>query len=119
MSSQPDDKNLDSISLEGAAPAETPDVQTSQGLKDYDEERITVITAGLRQDIEERKKYAHRAFCLVIVWLVVIGIILALQGFHILGFYLTSGVIQVLIGSTTGSIVGIFLIVTRYLFPRR
>ncbi|HKV47685.1 MAG TPA: hypothetical protein VJN69_06300 [Candidatus Acidoferrales bacterium] len=101
------------------APAKTPDPKTSQEEIDLDNQRKKTIISGLQQDIDERKEYAGRAFWLVVVWLVVIGIILFLEGFRWHSFDLTSGVLQVLIGSTTGSIVGIFLILTHYLFPRR
>jgi hypothetical protein len=82
-------------------------------------EKSRTELAGTQQDIAERKKYAGRTYWLVVVWLAMIGLIVLCQGFTLLGFGLTSGVLITLIGSTTGSVVGIFLIVTRYLFPRR
>jgi hypothetical protein len=95
----------------------TADSKTLLEGKDLEIQAKAALIRGAEQDIDERKKYAHRAFCLVVAWLVVIGIILLLQGFHADGFELSGGVLEILIGSTTGSIVGIFLIVTRYLFP--
>lgn len=74
---------------------------------------------NLDQDRDERKKYASRVFLLVVVWLVAIGMILVLQGFGIGKFDLSDNVLLMLIGTTTGSVVGIFLIVANYLFPRR
>jgi len=75
--------------------------------------------SGVQQDINERKKYAGRSFWLVTIWLALIGVIVSLQGFKVCGFELPTSVLLTLIGSTTGSVLGIFLIVSRYLFPRR
>lgn len=74
---------------------------------------------NLDQDRDERKKYASRVFWLVVIWLAAIGMILMLQGFGIGKFDLSDSVLLMLIGTTTGSVVGIFLIVANYLFPRR
>jgi hypothetical protein len=111
----PQQLGLDAI----AAPQDSshsPDKSTQLETVSSEIDRLEIENDGLKQNISERKKYAHRAFCLVISWLVTIGIILILQGFHLKGFDLTSGVLQILIGSTTTGVVGIFLIVTRYLF---
>jgi hypothetical protein len=82
-------------------------------------ERQRTEISGFQQDIAERKLYAGRCFWLVAIWLALIGLIIFLQGFGIGNFALPTSVLITLIGSTTGSVVGIFLIVTRYLFPRR
>jgi hypothetical protein len=55
----------------------------------------------------------------VAAWLFVIGVVIMFQGFRLWGFGLEPEVIMALIGGTTTGIVGIFLIVSRYLFPRR
>jgi hypothetical protein len=73
---------------------------------------------SLKQDIDERKKYAHRIFCLMCSWLGVAFLILILNGFqHLTSFYLTQPVLLALIGGTTADVLGIFYIVTHYLFP--
>jgi len=96
-----------------------PDLKTAAEEQDLERQHQLAQLEGIRQDIEERKKYAGRSFWLVVIWLLLIGVFVFFQGFKVGGFELTSGVLITLIGSTTGSIVGIFLIVTRYLFPRR
>jgi len=73
----------------------------------------------LTQDRVERKTYANRIFYLVTAWLAVILVILLLQGFKSYGFNLDNSVLITLIGTTTGSIVAIFILVTKYLFPYR
>lgn len=91
-----------------------------------EQERRALDNAKRRAEIEnldqvrdERKKYASRVYWLVVVWLAVIGFILVLQGFGFREFNLSDNVVLMLIGTTTGSVVGIFLIVANYLFPRR
>ncbi len=84
-------------------------------------DRLRAEVGTLEQDREERKKYAHRVFCLVVGWLATIGVIVGLQGFKTswYSFELPTSVLITLIGSTTASVVGIFLIVATYLFPKR
>ena len=72
------------------------------------------------QDRSERKTYAGRIFRLLIGWLCVVASILFLRGFFKFTFFnLSDAVLMTLIGSTTASVVGIFIIVTKYLFPKR
>jgi len=73
----------------------------------------------LEQDREERKKYAGRSFGLVCGWLLVLGLLMGLQGFRVCGFLLSDSVLIALVTSTTASIVAIFVLVTKYLFPQR
>jgi hypothetical protein len=54
-----------------------------------------------------------------VVWLAAIAVVVFLQGFKLSGFSLDAGIVEALIGGTTTGVVGLFLIVTRYLFPRR
>src|SRR5882672_1868177 len=79
---------------------------------------LEIENVGLRQNIEERKKYAHRIFVMICVWLVSVFLILILEGFgSALGFNLPERVVLAVVGSTTLNVVGIFYIVTKYLFP--
>lgn len=59
---------------------------------------------------------------MVVVWLVAIGAFVFLQGVGKVGpleFNLSIGVMLMLIGTTTISVIGIFIIVANYLFPKR
>ena len=82
------------------------------------EKRVRI--RGVVQDISERKIYAKRVFVLVAVWLAGISIILLAQGFLSPWglFNLSENVLLAVIGGTTVNVVGIFLIVARYLFPK-
>ncbi|HLK12367.1 MAG TPA: hypothetical protein VKW76_13395 [Candidatus Binatia bacterium] len=83
---------------------------------------------GLRQarhELAERTKYAGRLFNLILWWLVGIGGIILLQGFHRLPFWphirfrLSDPALLALIGGTTLNVLGIFVVVVNYLFPKR
>jgi len=80
---------------------------------------------GENQNIEERKKYAHRTFCLISGWLSCVFLLLLLQGFGgIPGvarfrFALDKTIIITVVGTTTASVLGIFIVVMHYLFPAK
>jgi len=95
-------------------------------------DKLTEEIRSLRQDIDERKKYADKSFKLVCHWISGVFVILLLQGFlsekvpliihnHslALSFKLPEGVLLAVVGGTTVSIIGIFLVVANYLFPKR
>lgn len=69
------------------------------------------------QDREERKKYAYRTFIFLSSFTAVVLIITIAAGFsEKLGFKLDNTVLISLITSSLASIVGIFILVMRYLF---
>lgn len=82
----------------------------------------------LQQDREERKKYADKIFRLILAWLAVITILLFFQGCFNpeLGcpdsqpcFFLSDAVLIAAITSTTASVVALFVLVAKYLYPKR
>ena len=98
-------------------PQPSPTVQKFTALEEH---FYRVHAAGLQQDIQERKKYAHRIFCLICSWLSAIFLLLILQGFGPHSrFKLSDSIVLAAIGSTTVNVLGIFYIVTHYLFPQR
>jgi hypothetical protein len=67
--------------------------------------------------VKERKSYAHKIYCLVVGWLAAVGALLLFSGWNAGGFFLDSKVLLALIGGTTINVLGIFAIVTKFLFP--
>jgi hypothetical protein len=99
-----------------------PDPNTQLEKQSLEVSQLKAQLRGLSQDIDERKKYAHRIFCLICLWLLSIFTILLLDGFgHFFGlsFSLPQGVLLAAIGSTTLNLLGIFYIVAHYLFPKK
>ena len=65
-----------------------------------------------------REKYSNRLFWLLAIWLLAIACATVFQGFESIRFELPEIAFAILIGSTTVSVVGLFAVVARYLFPR-
>jgi|SRR5882724_1509803 len=92
---------------------------------------------GLKQDIKAREKYARHIFRLILGWLIAMFLLLLLQGFlsdrqivlffglghsqwHTnIHFRLSDAVLLATIGGTTANVLGLFIFVVQYLFPRR
>ncbi len=69
------------------------------------------------QDRVERKKYAYRTFIFLSVFTSFVLLIIIGAGFtDVINFKLSEGVLIALITSSLASIVGIFILVMRYLF---
>jgi uncharacterized membrane-anchored protein len=112
---------IHSITEPGEPPPDSPD-EFSQLEEDYTARREeTARIKQLEQNIEERKKYANRIFCLVCYWLVFVGVLVLLNGvqgcFTWIPFRLSDAVLIALITTTTINVIGVFLFVVRYLFP--
>ena len=73
----------------------------------------------LRQDRGQRKLFSLLIFGLISLWLTAVLIIVSFDGASAETFNLSKTVLTTLIGSTTGSVLGLFLVVARYLFPKR
>ncbi len=87
-------------------------------LSKYERAFFSAQTEGLRQDIQERKKYASRIFVLCGIWIAAVFLLLTAQGLsRWTSFNLPQPVLLAAIGSTTANIIAVFLIVARYLFP--
>jgi hypothetical protein len=93
-----------------------PDRASKSEVDEYDREAKHLRNVGLGQDIRARKKYAFRIFLLVAGWITAVLAILLLQGFGFHGFHLSDNVILAAIGSTTANIIGVLVIVIKYLF---
>jgi len=96
-----------------------------------------LINIGLEADIEARKTYANRIYRLIFGWLIAILVVLLLHGFlaknettltfsiwhygftKTVHFELSDPVLLALIGGTTASVLGLFVIVANYFFPKR
>jgi hypothetical protein len=98
--------SLDNVS-EPSAPASQPDPKVTEELLDLEQQQRKAAIRGLVQDIEGRKRYANRVFCLVVGWLTATGAMLLAQGFKLGGFLLADTVTA--ISTTTASVVGILV----------
>ncbi len=115
--------SLDAIT-DGAA-SDTPDAITLAEEQIYAAEQRAIELAlktaevdGLKLDLKQRKEYANKIFYLIVVWLIVLLGVLLLQGFGKTddGFSLSDSVLLAFIGGTTVNVLGIFVIVAKYIF---
>ena len=91
---------------------------------DLDTQRMVSEIEDAIQNREERKRYARLAYRLAVGWLAAIVIMVVLQGFGFeqslnWSFNLSDGVLITFIGTNTASVIGVLVVVVRYLFPRR
>ncbi len=116
-----DDIDLDAIDepLEDEEESEEPRDYAGEEATALDHEQKKLKLAQFKQDIDERKIYAHRIFKLVVGWLGFVGIMLWFNGFSRFNFHLSNNVLIALITTSTASVIGIFIIVAKYLFPNR
>ena len=126
------DHRVDAKLDTGAAPGEDHDakqeIDEAKGRAEL--EKLRLENQGLRDDNAARKKYADRIFVFIAIWLFLVLLIVIVQGFS--GqegsassfedrslFDLDSKVILMLLGTTTANVVGLFIVVARYLFPEK
>jgi hypothetical protein len=108
-----------SLSIENIVAPQLPEPSSIvKNFTELEEHFYRVHAAGLAQDIQERKKYAHRIFCLICSWIGAVFLLIVACGIGY-RFSLPSSVLLAVIGSTTLNVLGIFYIVTHYLFPKR
>jgi hypothetical protein len=101
-----------------ANPTEIPSALSNLEIMDY-ERWITVVGKSL--DIQQRKEYASKTFRLVCWWLGGLFLLLFLNGFKFswLMFQLSDTILLAIISGTTVNILGIYIVVINYLFPKR
>lgn len=99
-------------------PSKEPDEKSKQEVNELDAESKRLDLEGKRQDIEARKEYANKIFILISLWLAcMIGVVLfAGFGNKCEWFKMSDAVLIALITTTTGSVVGLFVVVANYLF---
>ncbi len=100
---------------------DTPDEKTTEedrSLKAEAARAKKLTNDGHELDLKQRKEYANKIFYLIVVWLIVLLVILLLQGFGKTndGFSLSDSVLLAFIGGTTVNVLGIFVIVAKYIF---
>ena len=64
-----------------------------------------------------RLVYAGRIFWLVCAWLVLVAIAVFMSGFDLWGFKLSDKVLIAFIITTTINVVGLFIVVAKWMFP--
>lgn len=110
---------LESITAsEVEAASSKPDALSRRERLDLEYERGVAQLENYKEEIKQRRKYARRIFILTCLWVTAIYGLILLQGFAYKGFHVSDSVLLAAIGTTTANIIGVFLIVAKYLFTR-
>ena len=64
-----------------------------------------------------RKEYVEKLFMLISVWLGFVVVLVFLVGYHCFDFNLSDRVLIALITSTTATVLGLFAVVAKWLYP--
>jgi lipopolysaccharide export LptBFGC system permease protein LptF len=91
---------------------------------DLKEQQLDFQVENLRQELKETKDthdlrlgYSSRIFWLVCCWLVCVAASVFMSGFNFHGFSLSDNVLIAFITSTTVNVVGLFVVVAKWMFP--
>jgi hypothetical protein len=103
------DREIINEALEGAIPL--------TGLDPHDHKALVGVDHW--QDIQLKKTYAKWLLILVAFQLLVTDTAFIAYAWVGMGWELEASVIQVWLGSTLVELIGVALVITRYLFPRR
>ena len=82
------------------------------------EERDWIRTKGLADYIKMRRRYGNVILCLTFLWITAVLVVVFMQGYSTNGFTLPDSVLMLLLGTTTANVIGLFIIVANYLFPK-
>lgn len=91
--------------------------------KEYTSTKAEMEIASLKEDLHGRKqdREQRKVFALCIFWLVCVYLFVVLTAVYFVGFglmALNDIVLNVLLTTTTANVIGIFIIVAKYLFHR-
>ena len=73
----------------------------------------------LTQNRKERKKYALWLYVFLVGFNFLVFVIIFFEGFKCVNFILNNSVIITLLSATSANVIGIFVVVARYLFPKK
>lgn len=101
--------------------SERPDNATKNEKIDARQQATRIKNQGLLLDQEMRKQYANRIYKLIAWWLGMVMVLLISQGIfsHSGYFKLSETILLAVIGGTTLNVLGLFVIVINYLFPKK
>jgi hypothetical protein len=104
---------------DGLAKVEDARLSGEQWREKHLREKEAADLKGHKSDIENRAKYTKRLYVTMVAWMGAVYAVIVLSGWSIGGFALSDGVLIALITGTTANVIGLFVIVARYLFAKR
>jgi hypothetical protein len=81
-------------------------------------ERLREFKITEAKDVHQaRIQYLFKLFCLIVGWLAVVVVFVGLTGLRAWHFELSDGVLIALITSTTATVLGLFIVAAKWLYP--
>ena len=126
MNPQPEDqaKIISEVATARQPPPLPPEEPVPDLNLDLEEHRLAFQLDCLNQDLKALKEthglrlsYTGRIFWLVVAWLACVVICVLFSGFRFRGFQLSDSVLVAFITSTTVNVVGLFVLVAKWMFP--
>lgn len=102
---------------EAAVSAQQTDANPSPHLTEQEIERLKQQLQEAKDTHNLRLKYTGRIFVIGCIWLGLVASAVFMSGFSLLGFSLSGGVLIAFITSTTLNVVGLFIVVAKWMFP--
>lgn len=84
----------------------------------FDKRMRSLDLKNKAQDIELRRKYAEQIFTFVSLYMFAVFFIIILSGSPS-SFKISDAVLITLLGTTTANVIGVLVIVAKYLFPKK
>ena len=98
-------------------PSQHPDPDLSLSLDKHKSDLLKQELKEAQDTHKLRLGYTGKIFWLVVAWLVCVLAAVLMSGFSVGGFSLSDKVIITFITSTTINVVGLFLVVAKWMFP--
>lgn len=95
-----------------------PDERSAEWEQDAARRKTDLDLEGQKQDQQQRRVFAYWLFGVLCLWLAAILVMLFFQGFSYRAFTLSDEVLIAALATTTINVIGLFVIVARYLFPK-
>ena len=112
----PEDGSL--AGIRALSPDPVVDEKAQEEERQYRAERQRLANRDIEQNIALRQRYANRAYCMALSWLVFVAGVLVVSRLRISRVVpFSDAVLITLITTSTVNVLGLFVIVLKYLFP--
>jgi hypothetical protein len=100
---------------EGSVLSEDPTEQWEADSQEW--KRNDLNLQSIELNLQHRKQYARSLFFLLVFWLIALLVAVFFQAFGAWGFKLSDAVLIALLSTSTVNIVGLYMVVAKYIFP--
>ena len=109
--------DIDKIASMVGSPSDSGEKAYSDEIKSIQTEFLKERLEGAKQDRKQRGKFAVAIFGLLCLYMACTMLIVYLNGLKILD--LSETVMSIMLGTTTANVIGVFVVVAKYLFHHK